>query len=72
MWHTKVSWIPGEFDSLLERAAYGKAGPICIQSKCAAFCPYDGGMDVFIKEERALRAVRGLFRAWAPQPESGV
>jgi len=72
VWHTNVKWIPGDFDALLERAAYGALGPLCIQSESAAFCPYDGGMDVFIKDDKSRRAIRELLREWASNLESGL
>jgi hypothetical protein len=44
----------------------GEYGPTTIHSRLAVMCPYDGGMDIFLREPRHIRAYMSMFQEWLP------
>jgi hypothetical protein len=64
LWCFTSGWRPTLLDSELRRVARGDSGPLSVTSEWAAFCPYDGGMDVFLRERKLVGAIRNLFSEW--------
>ena len=68
-----IDWRPGVLDSLLLATALDRvAGPALLAPVSGnLLCPYDGGMDTFLPEPAARRALRERFRAWLPTAATG-
>ena len=69
----EVTWRPGVLADLFMAAALDRiAGPTLLGIGTGnLFCPYDGGVDVFIPDVVRRREVRLAFRDWLPQGATG-
>jgi hypothetical protein len=66
-------WEAGKFDSLLKRIANdeGRAFFVGIQQQCV-IAPYDGGVDVLLKDRLTRNRYRTKYDKWLPQNEMGT
>jgi len=69
-----VSWERGRFDDTLLRIADERAGPTLWMSANdgAVFAPYDGGVDLFLPQQKARDALRLKFADWLPSHPDGL
>ena len=71
---TKLRWRPGDFDDEILAAARGELGRLAIFAPHTRgiYCPYDGGVDVFLAEPADTVAIKRLLAAWCSDLESGL
>ena len=63
----QVRWSPGEFDDLLLSIADEKAGPtLWMGADGAIFAPYDGGVDLFLRDAGAVQRLATQHSEWLP------
>lgn len=69
-----LSWAPGAVDRELKLIARDELASLTIFSPSlgSALCPYDGGMDVFVKSADLLLALRNLFPHWLSTHPDGL
>jgi hypothetical protein len=69
-----VRWHPHRFDDLLLEVASGDGPQVCYFSgrTRVAYCPYDGGADLFVSAAEDLVALRLLLAPWRSPLESGL
>ena len=70
----KTDWVSGQFDDLLLAVADEKAGPTIWMSgeNGSLFAPYDGGVDLFLHDVKAAKALAVKYADWLPTSESGL
>ena len=68
-----VKWRPGLLEGLFVAAALDRvAGPTLLGAETGdLFCPYDGGVDLFVAEPNRRREIRLQFRDWLPEGATG-
>ena len=64
----QLAWTHGCLDDLWRAAARDRMGRVAVFNLPTgdAFCPYDGGADVFIWDEASRAGLREQFRSWLP------
>jgi hypothetical protein len=69
-----VRWTPGVFDDELRMRAMDQLAGLTIFSQFlgSAFCPYDGGMDVFMGSGARIASLLTLFPDWASSHPQGL
>ncbi|HEX7491382.1 MAG TPA: hypothetical protein VF337_06735 [Candidatus Limnocylindrales bacterium] len=69
----EVRWQPGLLHELFMAAALDRvAGPTLLGVETGdLFCPYDGGVDVFVPDLPRRRELRMKFRDWLPEEATG-
>lgn len=67
-WAGNRTWASGCADALLLAAALDRAGAVTLFSvdRGDTFCPYDGGVDIFLSDISARHALEERFRDWLP------
>jgi hypothetical protein len=69
----EVTWRPGLLEDLFMAVALNRvAGPTLLGIETGdLFCPYDGGVDVFVPDLIRRREIRLAFRGWLPDGATG-
>jgi hypothetical protein len=69
-----LTWRAGALDAELRLRALDEIGPLTVFSPALgnAFCPYDGGMDVFLQTPEAVASIRRLFPDWISTHPQGL
>jgi hypothetical protein len=67
-------WQPGVLDEELKLRAVDELATLALFSKPlgSAFCPYDGGMDVFLRSPELVLSMRRLFLHWCSTHPAGL
>lgn len=67
-------WRPGALDTEMRLRALDEVGPFTVFSpdRGNAFCPYDGGMDLFVSRRELLASLRALFPDWVSTHPAGL
>jgi hypothetical protein len=70
----EMHWVPGVLNDLLTLIARGQMGPVALHSCCtnSVFCPYEGGMDVFLPKGVPVPSVSSMFAEWHSKLPSGL
>ena len=73
-YYKQLTWVPGSLSEEFAEAARGECGPMAVFSLGAAevFCPYDGGMDLFLADASRVTLVRTRFSDWLSPLPSGL
>ena len=69
----QVRWRPGRLDRLFLLISAGKLGPACAFSTGTgnAFCPYEGGVDLFLPSDTLRNQLKKRFEANLPREFPG-
>lgn len=69
-----TSWEMGKFDSLLWACANEEAAPIIWTSDNTGvvFAPYDGGIDLFLEDERQVERLSEKYSSWLSTRPDGL
>jgi hypothetical protein len=69
-----LSWNPGVLDMELKLRASDQLAGLTVFSKVlrSAFCPYDGGMDVFVRSPELAASLGRLFPTWISTHAAGL
>lgn len=67
------AWNPVAFERRLVLTAQDASGPLAVLSRKTGgiYCPYDGGMDVFLASAELRDRLRERFASWASPLDSG-
>jgi len=68
------SWHSPAIDEVFRRLAVGDLGPVAVMSVATSctVCPYEGGMDIFVRTRDTIPALKEKFRAWLSPLASGL
>jgi len=66
-------WQPGFFEDIVQAVADEKVWGLCFASpgSSSVYCPYDGGMDVFVSPERCI-GIATKFSHWKSGRQDGL
>ena len=69
-----TTWASGRFDQLLRQIANDQAAPTLWLSHDtgSVFAPYDGGVDLFLPDERMVTALAERYPGWLSAHPSGL
>lgn len=67
-------WTPGVLDDELRLCADDRLASLTVYADVLrrAFCPYDGGMDVFLEAPALVDSIRRLFPHWLSTHSAGL
>lgn len=67
-------WAPGALDQELQLRADDEIASLTVfaPTRGTAFCPYDGGIDVFLHSKDAAAALRSRFPQWLATGPGGL
>lgn len=67
-------WGAGALDAEMRLRAFDEIGPLTVFSPSlgSAICPYDGGMDLFLRTRELVPSLRALFPDWVSTHPAGL
>jgi hypothetical protein len=74
IWQAPVIWKKGSFDELIRAVADWREPSVIFacQQTGRAYCPYDGGADLFLESRAERSALKRQYREWLSAHQRGL